>query len=367
MAVNRLTTEFISNGDGNLAKKTNPDGSKTIYVGGIYEEDKTCGGTVTGTKTYYPVAGATLAPHCVRCSAGVRVTPPINGKDLFYVLKDQLGSASLLTDDSGAPVLDADVRYLPFGEARSSTAPMLTDKLFTGQRLMADLGIYHYGARFYSPRLGRFLSADTIIPSYTNPQNLNRYSYVLNNPLRYSDPTGNRECDYDCQVEYYRADPDYEHYCEACVWDVEEQFEFEWVARTCEINGTTCWGFTPGARHIQLYETYHGTWNNMPFIGLSPITPGLILHEMGHAFNQRLGGTPMAGLGGDLLTRDNPDGFFASPYVGQLSTDTSQSEIFADMFLGWSFGEWGSGQLGLDRMNYMQDMNTWILNAAALP
>lgn len=84
---------------------------------------------------------------------------------------------------------------ISFGEARPSnsnlgTAPMLTDKLFTGQRLMADLGIYHYGARFCSPRLGRFLSADTIAPGYANPQNLNRYSYVGNNPLRYTDSTG---------------------------------------------------------------------------------------------------------------------------------------------------------------------------------
>lgn len=67
---------------------------------------------------------------------------------------------------------------------------MYTDKLFTGQREMAGLGIYHYGARFYSLKLGRFLSADTIVPGYANPQNLNRFSYVRNNPLRYTDPTG---------------------------------------------------------------------------------------------------------------------------------------------------------------------------------
>ena len=116
------------------------------------------------------------------------------GSTLYYVLKDQLGSASVLTDASGVPVANADVRYLPFGEARSSTTPMLTDKLFTGQHLMTDLGIYHYAARFYSPRLGRFLSADTILPGYANPQNLNRYTYALNNPLGYVDPSGHRAC-----------------------------------------------------------------------------------------------------------------------------------------------------------------------------
>jgi RHS repeat-associated protein len=67
---------------------------------------------------------------------------------------------------------------------------MQTDKLLTGQREMAGLGIYNYGARFYSPKLGRFLSADTIVSGYANPQNLNRFSYVNNNPLRYTDPTG---------------------------------------------------------------------------------------------------------------------------------------------------------------------------------
>jgi len=55
---------------------------------------------------------------------------------------------------------------------------------------MAGLGIYHFNARFYSPKLGRFLSADTITPNVANPQDLNRYSYVRNNPLRYIDPSG---------------------------------------------------------------------------------------------------------------------------------------------------------------------------------
>ena len=48
----------------------------------------------------------------------------------------------------------------------------------------------YYGARFYDGALGRFISPDTIVPEPGNPQALNRYSYVLNNPLRYTDPTG---------------------------------------------------------------------------------------------------------------------------------------------------------------------------------
>ena len=50
--------------------------------------------------------------------------------------------------------------------------------------------MYFYNARYYDGTLGRFLSADTIVPSPANPQSLNRYAYTLNNPLRYTDPTG---------------------------------------------------------------------------------------------------------------------------------------------------------------------------------
>ena len=180
MAVSGQTTSSAYDGDGNLVKKTKPDGSRTIYpstglragVGGLYEVDKNSGGAVTKTTVYYPAAGALR----------------VNGT-LYYVLNDHLGSASVVTDSSGYVV--GEQRYYPFGETRLSTSTMYTDKLFTGQREMTGLGIYHYGARFYSPKLGRFLSADTIVPNPANPQDFNRYSYVRNNPVRYTDPSGN--------------------------------------------------------------------------------------------------------------------------------------------------------------------------------
>lgn len=52
-----------------------------------------------------------------------------------------------------------------------------------------------YKARFYSPYLNRFLQPDNIIPDQTNPQSMNRFSYVLGNPIRFSDPTGHKEYD----------------------------------------------------------------------------------------------------------------------------------------------------------------------------
>ncbi|PKO20398.1 MAG: hypothetical protein CVU38_20330 [Chloroflexi bacterium HGW-Chloroflexi-1] len=65
-----------------------------------------------------------------------------------------------------------------------------TAATFTGQRREVSTGLMYYGARFYDPALGRFIQADTIVAEPGNPQALNRYSYVLGNPLRYTDPTG---------------------------------------------------------------------------------------------------------------------------------------------------------------------------------
>ncbi len=53
-----------------------------------------------------------------------------------------------------------------------------------------DIGLVYMAARWYSPTLGRFISADTIVPDPANPQQFNRYSYALNNAVRYTDPSG---------------------------------------------------------------------------------------------------------------------------------------------------------------------------------
>ena len=63
---------------------------------------------------------------------------------------------------------------------------------FTGQREDATIGLYFYNARYLDPQLGRFTQADTIVLEPGNPQSLNRYAYVNGNPLKYTDPSGNR-------------------------------------------------------------------------------------------------------------------------------------------------------------------------------
>jgi RHS repeat-associated protein len=93
-------------------------------------------------------------------------------------------------DTNGA--LTSTIKYFSFGSTRAATGPLPTDKLFTSQRLDST-GLYYYGARYYDPSIGRFISPDTIVPNPANPQSLNRYSYCLNNPLKYVDPTGHAD------------------------------------------------------------------------------------------------------------------------------------------------------------------------------
>ena len=101
---------------------------------------------------------------------------------------DHLGSTSLVTNATGGEV--GRQRYFPYGQGRPGDASLPTDYRFTGQRHEGTIGLYDYGARFYDPLLGRFVSADTVVPEPGNPQALNRFSYCLNNPLRYTDPSG---------------------------------------------------------------------------------------------------------------------------------------------------------------------------------
>jgi RHS repeat-associated protein len=112
----------------------------------------------------------------------------ICGSNILYYHTDHLGSSNVITNVSGGNA--EGVYYYPFGATRLQTGGDCVNHKFTGQEEDSETGLYYYGARYYDPVLGRFISADTIVPDFSNPQSLNRYSYVLNNPLKYTDPTG---------------------------------------------------------------------------------------------------------------------------------------------------------------------------------
>ncbi|MBK9233072.1 MAG: RHS repeat-associated core domain-containing protein [Anaerolineae bacterium] len=162
-----VTSSYVYDADGNRVKETIA-GVTRVFVGNYYELDN---GTV---KKYY-YAGAT---RVAESSGGV----------LYYLLTDHLGSTALTLDSSGVRVTE--LRYYPFGAARYNAGNQVTTYRFTGQRWDSGTALYFYQSRWYDPLIGRFLAADTIVPQPENPQNLNRYSYVGNQPLGFIDPSG---------------------------------------------------------------------------------------------------------------------------------------------------------------------------------
>lgn len=163
------TTTFTYNGDGARVKVT-VGNVVTAYVGNLYEVNPATGVTTT----YYYFGSQRVA---MRTSAGVT-----------WLAGDHLGSTSLSMNSGGARV--SEERYYPYGATRVLTGTMATDFLFTGQKNDGGTGLYYYGARYYDTVTGRFISADTVVPKAGNPQDLNRYAYTLNNPVRYTDGSG---------------------------------------------------------------------------------------------------------------------------------------------------------------------------------
>lgn len=167
------TTLFSYDGDGARVKKV-VSGTTTYYVGNWYEK------TGDGSTKYYYHGGRLVA---------LRRSGYASDNGLFYIHADHLGS-TMLTTDSGQDVV-AEQRFYPWGEAtRYTSGTQKTEFNFTGQRLDSSTSLLHYGARYYDPVLRRWVQPDTVVPDPGNPQDLNRYAYVLNNPLRYTHPTG---------------------------------------------------------------------------------------------------------------------------------------------------------------------------------
>lgn len=159
--------DFSYDADGGRVLKAT-SASSTLYFGTNFE-------VIDGTPTRYVFAGNLRI---------AKVTP--TGIEYFH--KDHLGSSTVMTKEDG--LKDSGTAYLPFGMQRGTETITSTGYAFTDQERDDSTGLYNYDARLYDPVIGRFLSADSIIPDLYNPQSLNRYSYCYNNPLKYVDPTG---------------------------------------------------------------------------------------------------------------------------------------------------------------------------------
>jgi len=99
-----------------------------------------------------------------------------------------LTSTAITATSAGSK--SAELRYKAWGETRYTYGTTPTTYHFTGQREESTIGLYFYNARWYDAALGRFVQADTIVSDPGNPQSLNRYTYVYDNPVKYTDPTG---------------------------------------------------------------------------------------------------------------------------------------------------------------------------------
>jgi RHS repeat-associated protein len=150
-------------------------GSTLRYVSDIYE----CKTSDTYCTMYIFGAGKRIASKTTQASPYLR-----------YYHGDYLGSMSLTTISNGTK--ESAMYYYPYGETRTaeSNPPSSARYRYTDQEEDAETGLYNYVARHYDPVIGRFMSPDSIVPDYADPQSLNRYSYVMNNPLIYTDPTG---------------------------------------------------------------------------------------------------------------------------------------------------------------------------------
>ncbi len=118
-----------------------------------------------------------------------------------WLVTDQLGTPRMVFDQTGARANVKRHDYLPFGEevyggARNSAmgygALDGVRQKFTQQERDNETGLDYMHARYFSSIGGRFNSADSFGGSIGNPQSLNRYAYVVNNPMNLSDPTGHR-------------------------------------------------------------------------------------------------------------------------------------------------------------------------------
>ncbi len=168
-------------------------------------------GTLLYTSTVAPQYPLLVDTSLNTVNAGVynvviTSTTPSSAGTTYWLVTDQLGTPRMIFDKSGSLATTSRHDYLPFGEevyaatgSRTTTQGYTAagnnpiDKArqkFTGYEQDAETGLNFAEARYDSSAQGRFTSADSVGGSAGNPQSLNRYAYVGNNPMNYSDPSG---------------------------------------------------------------------------------------------------------------------------------------------------------------------------------
>ena len=191
-----VTYTYDYGADHHRIRQTGP-GHSTVYInprldsGAHFESERR--GPQVEDKHYIYANGEVVALHVQThpASQSANITATTR-----YLHSDHLGSIVAITDEAGQ--LLESFGYSPFGARRSANGStptgILTSTLthhgYTGHEMLDDFGLIHANARLYDPKLGRFLNADPTIQFPGNLQSYNRYSYTLNNPLSFTDPSG---------------------------------------------------------------------------------------------------------------------------------------------------------------------------------
>ncbi len=145
--------------------------------------------------TRWPAGGwwRGLVRACAIAAAILGSAPPASAQSeqVEYYALDALGSVRVVFDANGTILGRMD--YAPFGEELSG-ATGLPDRRFAGLFRDGEAGLDAAGARSYQVRTGRFSTSDPVYAGIFEPQRWNRYSYALNSPLVFVDPTGLTDC-----------------------------------------------------------------------------------------------------------------------------------------------------------------------------
>lgn len=185
----------MTSGNGRTLAWTRDNKPSSITAGGVtttFTYDywgkrvkKIASQTTVYPSSLYECTGSTCTAYIF--GNGKRIAK-VTGSTTLYIHGDHLGSASIMTNQSGTKVRET--YYYPYGQTRTTSGTQDDKYKFTDQEEDTETGLYNFNARHYDPILGRFISPDSIVQNYEDPQTLNRYSYCGNNPLVYVDPSG---------------------------------------------------------------------------------------------------------------------------------------------------------------------------------
>ena len=193
------TTLFTYDAVGGRIKKTSSLGQETLSLGGLYERRTDSNTGTTQHIFYVPGSDGTLT------QVNFRVNGATKKEWHEYVHPDALGSTIAVTDDfKGRTRFDSEPfgkRIQASGAAFAGGAPNVQAG-FTGHPMDDDLGLVNMKGRIFDPSQRRFITPDPLVARPMNAQSYNRYSYVYNNPLNLTDPSGfcGREGEADCPI-----------------------------------------------------------------------------------------------------------------------------------------------------------------------